>query len=162
MGAPAQDRPSIAFGLTIAAGILVIIGGLIVAAIGAIITFFVFGLGAVFGLIGVFWGVLLLVCANMLRSRPERHVGVGVAIIVLSILSFFGAGGGLVIGFILGLVGGIMAIVWSPRPSMGATMPTQPSTVQVTSPAAGSTFCPSCGSPVDPGAQFCRSCGKPL
>lgn len=56
----AGDRPTGAFVLSIMGGIVIIIAGLITGAIGAVFTFFAGGTGGVFGLIGAFWGMLII------------------------------------------------------------------------------------------------------
>ncbi len=163
MGATANQYPSAAFGLTIAAAVLIILSGLVIAAVGAFLTFFLFGVGAVFGLVGVLWGVLLIVCAVRLRSNPQQHTMLGVAIVLLSIFSFFGAAGGFGLGFLLGLIGGIMALVWNPGVSMSVNVTASSAANIPVSASSGSTrFCPNCGAPVEAGAKFCRSCGKVL
>lgn len=67
-----------------------------------------------FGLVGAVWGVLIIVCALLLRSMPQNHVGLGIAVIIFALFSWVGSFGGFVIGFLLALVGGILAIVWKP------------------------------------------------
>jgi uncharacterized protein DUF6114/zinc ribbon protein len=159
------ETPSAAFGLTLAGGILILLVGLFVSVIGAALTFFMAGVGGLFGLLGVVWGVLLIVCAFMLRSNPQNHVTLGVAIILLSLFSWVGAFGGFLIGFVLALIGGILALIWSPTlPSPSGTFGSGSTVTMVPPPppAGAARFCPSCGSPVEAGQRFCRSCGKPL
>ncbi len=76
-------------------------------------------------ILGLVTGILVLVGALMLRSRPEQASSWGVIILVFSIISLLGMGG-FFIGAVLGLVGGILALTWKP-----AQMPAQ-------SPAPGS------------------------
>lgn len=109
-----SEKPTAAFILSLIGGIFVIIGGLAVSVIGAALTFWIGGIGGIIGLIGVVWGVLMIVCAVMLNSNPNSHATYGVLILFFSIASWFGSFGGLVIGFLLGLIGGILAIVWHP------------------------------------------------
>lgn len=163
MGTNPEESPGAAFGLAVAGGIFIILGGIAGAVIGAIFTFFIFGVGGIVGILGIIWGILVIFFAFRLKSRPEQHTGIGVVLIILSLLSFVGAFGGFILGFILTLVAGILALIWSPSAgaasmSSGA-MPT-PTTVSVS--GTGSKFCPSCGAPVEAGAKFCKSCGKPL
>jgi len=160
---PVKETPSAAFGLAIAAGILIILGGVVATALGAVFTFFAFGVGAVLGLIGILWGVLIIVLAFKLRSSPHQHTELGVGIILLSIFSFFGAFGGFVIGFLLGLIGGILALAWNPSgPSVNVAVSSGSFAASAQMNPAARRFCPSCGSPTEPGAKFCRSCGGPL
>ena len=57
----------------------------------------------------------------MMKSNPDKSKMRGAVVIVVSILSWFTAVGGLVVGFVLGLVGGIMAIRF--KPSTTSTAP---------------------------------------
>jgi hypothetical protein len=159
-----QERPTVAFGLTLAGGIIIILAGLAVMAVGAILTFFIGGIAGIFGLVGVVWGVLIVICASMLRSRPQQHVELGVAIIVLSLLSWVGSFGGFFLGFLLALVGGIMALVWKPSFATIATpyaSPVPPVGAAAATPGTP-RFCPNCGASLEAGARFCASCGKAL
>jgi hypothetical protein len=165
MGAQRKEAPTAAFGLALAGGIIIVLAGLVVMLVGALVTLFVAGVGGIFGLIGVIWGILIIAFASLLRSRPEQHVGYGVAIVIFAILSWVGAFGGFVIGFILALIGGILAIVWKPGVvSVNVTMAS--GSFQADGSAAqgsaSTRFCPGCGAPVEMGAKFCRSCGRTL
>jgi hypothetical protein len=72
-------------------------------------SFVVGGLGA-FGLIS---GIIVLTSAVMLQANPSKRRTWGVLILVFSVLSFLGTGG-LVVGAILGIAGGVMALTWKP------------------------------------------------
>ncbi len=76
------------------------------------------GVGDIFiivGIMGLVWGVLVLVGAIMMNSSNPSRVKTGaVLVLVFSIISWFGAAGGFVIGFILGLIGAILGLVWHP------------------------------------------------
>lgn len=65
--------------------------------------------------IGLISGIVILVGAVMLYTRPSQAATWGVVVLVFSILSFFGMGGYFV-GAILGAVGGILALTWHPQP----------------------------------------------
>jgi hypothetical protein len=54
-------------------------------------------------------GVLILFAAIMSRVKPENKKAWGILIMVFSILSVI-TGGGFIIGFILGIIGGIKAV----------------------------------------------------
>ncbi len=56
--------------------------------------------------IGLICGVLVLVGALMLRSRPSHKKMWGILIVIFSIPSVL-TGGGFIIGFILGIIGGV-------------------------------------------------------
>lgn len=144
----AVERPTAAFVLSLLAGIFVLIGGVALGILGAVATFFLAGVGGVLGVAGVIFGIIIIVSAIMLYSRPEGHTAWGVIIIVFSLLSWIGAFGGFVIGFILGLVGGILALVFNPKP-MGLISPLR--------------ICLKCGTQItDPSLNFCPNCGNDL
>lgn len=85
-----------------------------------------FGLfGYPFGVMGIIIGIGIIASAEMLRRRPREHGTWGVIIIVLSALSVFGGMGGMGLGLILGIVGGILAILWSPGTRRLSDNPTQ-------------------------------------
>lgn len=119
-----SQKPTAAFVLTLIGGVIIILTGLVVAAVGAIFTFFIGGIGGVFGLVGVLWGVLMIVSAVMLNNNPASHTTWGVLIIIFSVLSWFGSFGGFFIGFLLGLIGGVLAVAW--HPSTTTTPPASP------------------------------------
>jgi len=76
------------------------------------------GLGFGFGLmgfLGLIFGIIVIISAVMLNSRPVEHTTWGVIIVIFSALSVLGSMmGGFGIGVLLGLIGGILAIVWKP------------------------------------------------
>jgi hypothetical protein len=132
-----NQRPQIAFILSLIGGILIFLGG------GVSSMWFMFGgfgiggmmggfsgmmggfqgmmgsLGIPFGfisglfLIGLVSGVLVMIGALMLNTRPTEHTAWGIIILVFSAISILGMGGFLV-GAILGIVGGALAISWKP------------------------------------------------
>lgn len=73
---------------------------------------FVVGALGVFGLVS---GVIVAISAVMLQTGPARQRTWGVLILVFSALSILGAGG-FVLGAILGIVGGVLALRWTPKP----------------------------------------------
>jgi len=135
------------------------------------------GLLAILATVGLVAGIIVVVGAFQLKSRPESRKGWGVMILLFSLVSFVG-GGGLFIGLILGLVGGIMALTWNPpvavgplygaprygspgNPPMGSTPWASP-TPSPAAPGGAQRFCSSCGSPNVATAQFCAKCGAPM
>jgi hypothetical protein len=116
----AKSYPSTAFILSLIGGIFILLAGIYTAAIYAFIGSALFdffpGLGALLiglAVVALIFGLIIIVGAIMLRSKPESSRTWGVIILVLALLSWVG-GGGFVIGFILALIGGILAIVWHP------------------------------------------------
>lgn len=61
--------------------------------------------------LGLVSGIVVLIAAILLRSRPREHTTWGALILVFSILSFPGMGG-FFIGAIIGIVGGALALSW--------------------------------------------------
>jgi len=70
--------------------------------------------------VGLICGVLVLLGAIMLRIRPVNEKTWGIIIVVFSIPSVV-TGGGFIIGFILGAIGGALAL--SRKPKVQATKP---------------------------------------
>jgi len=70
---------------------------------------FPFGLMAGFMLVGIVAGIIVLIGAFMLNSRPSEHMAWGIVILIFSVISFLGMGG-FVIGAILGITGGALAM----------------------------------------------------
>jgi len=66
------------------------------------------GFGLLRSIITLVFGIIVIVSALMLYRRPQRHRLYGILIMIFSVLS------GEIIGVILGLVGGILAIIWKP------------------------------------------------
>ncbi|MGC8619224.1 MAG: zinc ribbon domain-containing protein [Thermoplasmata archaeon] len=109
-----EQYPGTAYILSLIGGIFVLLGGIIVMVVGAIFTVYLLGIGGLYGVLGIIWGIIILIGASRLKSRPMEHNTWGIIILVFSILSWFGGMGGLFIGFLLGLIGGILALTWHP------------------------------------------------
>lgn len=67
-------------------------------------------------LLGIVFGAVIIVSAITLYTDPKRHQTWGTWIIALSTISILTSMGGLGIGLILGIIGGILAIAWEPKP----------------------------------------------
>ncbi len=106
--------------LAIIGGLFIVLGGLVERAVGSLLSSFGFGLGgAILRLVGTFavvLGGLIIVLGVLAFVRPRQHGLFGVLIIALSLLSLVSYLGGFVIGFILALIAGILAVTWKPRP----------------------------------------------
>ncbi len=183
-----EEKPTAAFVLSLIAGIFILLGGLVIAALGALLASFFFGVGIVLAIIGLAFGIIVLVGAIMLYMQPEQHVTWGVIILVFSILSIFTALGGFFIGLILGIIGGALAISWKPQQMMMPGYPpgypapygqyayaqpyaqppapppsaAPPGTSPPQAGARPAVFCRNCGASVTPGAPFCGNCGAPV
>lgn len=136
-----EQYPVVAYGLSLAAGALMIIGSMVAifwTFFGAPFWGWTMGYGwgmmgyrglgpgytgfapGVFGgiaAIGLISGIIVLVAAVFVRSRPREHTTWAVLILVFSITSFFGMGG-FFVGAIIGVIGAILALGWSPGTAM--------------------------------------------
>jgi len=63
---------------------------------------------------GLICGAIVLLGAIMLHVKPEKKKAWGIVVIVFSIPSVV-TGGGFIIGFILGIIGGAKALSWKPK-----------------------------------------------
>jgi hypothetical protein len=115
-----KSYPSTAFILSLIGGIFILLAGLYDAAVYAIVGTTVLaifpGLGALLialAVLALLFGLIIIVGAIMLRSKPESAKTWGIIILLFAIFSWVGSGG-FVIGFILALIGGILALTWRP------------------------------------------------
>ncbi|MHB1708247.1 MAG: DUF6114 domain-containing protein [Thermoplasmataceae archaeon] len=84
------------------------VAGFLIAGVG--ITILVHGF--LFGLVGTGWGAGIVAASIISLYYPNRHFLLGSLIIILSIASWYGTSGGLIIGFIIGVIGGFMTLTW--------------------------------------------------
>jgi len=105
----------------------------------------------------------MIIGAVMMYTKPSSAKMWGVIVLILSILSWVTAIGGYVIGFILGLIGGILALVFKPSMPMGAMPPPMSGSMPMGSAPMGTmgmgTACKNCGASIPAGATRCPSCG---
>jgi len=129
------EKPTAAFILSLIGAIFILLQGILIAAAGgaaaSLFGEFIGGLVTVVGVVAIIFGILVLIGAVMINSGvPGKVKTGGILTLIFSILSIF-TGGGFFIGFILGLVGGILALVWKPpappaQPQPQPAQPTQP------------------------------------
>ena len=105
------EKPTAAFVLSLIGGILWLLFGLAVAAIGGLVTWFIGGIGAIFGVYFIIMGLIVTIGAVMMYNTPSSAHTWGIVILILSIIS----------ANIFGLIGGILALIW--KPSGGAPPP---------------------------------------
>ena len=79
------------------------------------------GLASVATLVGLASGILVILGSLMLYSRPSESQLWGALIIAFSVASIPGGLGGLLVGLVLGVLGGSLALTWSPKTSPVAT-----------------------------------------
>ena len=118
-------RPIAAGVLTIIGGLFILFGAVLFAALGLVFAV-VFHLVSGFFFVGLIVGGLTLLVGVLMLAVPSVHVTWGVFAIVLAIVSIFFAIAGLVIGFILTVIGGGLAIAWKPPPEPAITVTAQP------------------------------------
>lgn len=138
--------PTTAAILSLIGGVFILLAGAVLAVIGSFLAFFIGG-SALFFYIGLFVGILTIVFAVMLFVKPEMKTIWGILIIVMSIVSLPTALGGFIIGFILALIGGILALTYKAPVMAPMGMP-------------GTMTCPACGGAVNPQTRTCMACGK--
>ena len=113
------EKPIKAFNLALTAGILIITNAVL---LGVVAKWFIGIMPTLPGssgndpmlllglaMVGLTLGVIVLIGALMLHFKPANKKVWGIMIIVFSIPSVI-MGGGFIIGFILGIVGGIIAL----------------------------------------------------
>ena len=179
--------------------ILGVVGGFVVLAVGCFEIYESLSVGAnvsidgfpaaggllAGGVLGMIVGLIMMIVAVLLWSEPDSHVGLGAALIVLSLISLLSLEGGLGLGFLLGVLGGTCGIVFGPGYSTEAERrsPGRSRTLRMlgTGPASPTAFeegaapgppansgarthraCVRCGhlSPLGPSA--CPACGQPF
>jgi hypothetical protein len=128
-----SKKPTTAFTLSFIAGILILINGAVLGPLSIFLTKTIqeyipmeimtwevkAGLTIASTILyalmipGIFMGIIVIV-SSLFLYRSNVHVGFwGIVILLVSILSFT-IGGGFVIGALLGIAGGIIALTWKP------------------------------------------------
>jgi len=135
LGAPATPTLPVKTGKPLAAFLYSLIGGTFIVLWGAVIlvsgvrvgggSFALYGGIAVsIGAIEVALGVLVIVFGSLLYVYPQRCTALGVLVIGCSIASLIGLGG-LLLGFLLGVIGGFRALTYVPTPIVSQPPPLQ-------------------------------------
>lgn len=111
-----QGYPKMAFWLSVAGAALILIQGLMFIFLISIWSTIEYGgwtglAEVVLGIIMVITAILIGSAAAALVIRPQSHVAEGSTIALISFLALF-LGGGFVIGSVLGIIGGALAIIW--------------------------------------------------
>lgn len=156
--------------VSVAGVVLSIVGGvfvLLTAVLLLVAESIVGGFGFLFpGLValtyvGLLMGLLMIVVAVIATLKPDLKVAWGALIIVFSIVSIPAALGGFFLGFILGLIGGILILVKKPEPTMQPYPTPMPMGTPAAPAPATAARCAACGGAIDPNTRTCTSCGKP-
>mgnify|MGYP000126748317 CR=1 FL=1 len=107
------------------------------------------------GLWSLITSILIITFARKLKANPMEHTKWGALILVFSIIG---------VGGILGLIGGILAIIYKPIPA-GAPQYSQqpyyqqPPPQQAYQPPPSMRVCPNCGTQMQNNVRFCPNCG---
>jgi hypothetical protein len=111
-----KDYPRYAFWLSAIGGTMILIQGLMAIFFRSIV--YAVAVDLLAGLEAVLIGLMLVIAALIIDStaaslvyRPEYRTAAGAMIFVFSLISLF-FGGGSLLGSVLGMVGGIMAVLW--------------------------------------------------
>ncbi len=107
------NKPTAAFVLLLIGGIFVLLEGLALSAIGALATLIIAsGIGALAGILGIITGIVMIVSALMVNTTDKSKIKTWSIIgLVVSIVSLLG-GGGVILGFLLGLIGAILGLTY--------------------------------------------------
>jgi hypothetical protein len=96
-----------------------VIGGTFILIAGALVTWVGINIAPILFMprSGLYWmgmivGLAICAVAFLSLSFAENHMTLGITAIILSIVSFLGAAGGMFIGGILGILGGSMVLAW--------------------------------------------------
>ena len=130
----ASDYPKVAGVIALAGGLIIVLGGVIFIGASAFILphlnygnltvphglyraalpGLISGIVGVMGAFGLVCGSVVLVSSTMVLAKVWEPRTWGVLILVFSILSFIGLGG-FVVGALLGIIGGVLALRWKPQ-----------------------------------------------
>lgn len=122
-----RNYPKAAFYLASIGGVLMLVAGLFAIFFNALYLAIVWSIWA--GLTSLIIGIGLIICslfvsggAASLVLKPEAHRSAGATIVIFSILALFmGFGWIWLFGSALGIIGGILAIVWRYKPTVATT-----------------------------------------
>ncbi|SRR6266540_3726887 len=73
------------------------------------------GLAPTFTIVGLVSGTVVVLGSVMLYIRPSTNQLWGALILTFSVISIFGGMGGFLVGLVLGVVAGALALTWRPR-----------------------------------------------
>lgn len=96
-----------------------VIGGTLILIAGALVTWVGINIAPILFMpkSGLYWmgmivGLTIFAIGCLTFALAEKHLALGIMAIILSIISFLGAAGGLIVGGILGIFGGAMVLAW--------------------------------------------------
>jgi hypothetical protein len=94
--------------------LVVIAGGVVIAAVPFRFQALLSMIGGGNTTVGLGLGGAIVCCGVLAHVKHDFSTELGVVAMVLSVLSLFGAFGGLLVGLILGIVGGNLLMAWQP------------------------------------------------
>jgi hypothetical protein len=155
-----QNQPTAAYWLSLIGAIIGLIAGLLLIGVGALLGVFTFGIGFMgIGGLGIWMLVastLVIIFASKLKANPQEHTKWGALILVFSLLG---------VGGILGLVGGILALTYTPVTIRAYQQDSSPSQQPYFGPSPQqqtTRVCPQCRRIVQANERFCPNCSKQL
>ncbi|MFB6143300.1 MAG: DUF6114 domain-containing protein [Halorientalis sp.] len=95
-----------------AGSVLLVLSGAMVAAIPLYLQTVPAMAGMGNAALGIVWGALIAASGVFVMLRPDLSTIAGVTGVIISLLSLYGAFGGLVFGMLVGIVGGNLCIAW--------------------------------------------------
>lgn len=98
-----EEKPTAAFALSLIGGILELLGGIAIAAFLGLFTWFIGGIGAIFGFYWIILGLIITLGSVLMYNNTSSTHTWGIVILILSIISGLN---------IFALIGGILAITW--------------------------------------------------
>lgn len=101
----------------------------------------------ILGITGTILGMLVILLAVLAYKQIAVKMIMGIIIIVASVMSLFLTMGGYVVGFALGLIGGVMYIVWEPADMKNCVRCGREILLE-------SWYCPYCSHTYWPGYQY--------
>ena len=110
-----MTRPVAAGILTVLGGLFILVGGAVVALVGGIVSAFL-GFFSSLWLIGLLIGALICLVGLLMIAVPSAHGVWGALAIIFALVSLPFALGGFLVGFLLAIVGGVLALHWRPPP----------------------------------------------
>ena len=164
------EKPTAAMVLSLIGGIIMLLVAAVIAAASSFVPSIVGGGVLLLGIVGILFGLIVIIGSIMMYQNPQSHTLWGVVILVLAIVDlpgFWGFG----LGSLLAFIGGILAIVFKPSMAPMPFMPGQqmgsypmgPPPMGTAPPMGAPTgmpmFCKNCGASIPPGAAKCPSCG---
>jgi hypothetical protein len=121
-----SKKPTAAFLYSIIGGAIILLWGALIVDAGVRAASGTFGLAVgasvAIGAAETVLGILVVTFGALLYIEPQRHTTFGILVLVFSIASLVGLGG-LLLGFLLGVIGGFRALTYDPAPPAPPTGP---------------------------------------